>query len=724
MTSQDRARRRLQSFVAFALYFALAALLLDRGLIGHPGCYIGRESDPPQTMRFFNWWRFSLAHGLNPFFTDWVWAPLGINLAWTTFVPLPAWISILLQVTVGEPATYNIIVMLMLPLAASSAFLLCRRVTGAFWPSIPGGYIFGFSPYMLSQVLGHLVLIAVFPVPLIALIALKRLDDEISARRFAILLAALLTVQFVCSVELFATVTMVSGFALLLALALFDSNVRARIAGLIAPATAGYVMAGVVLSPYLFHLLARGFPHAPLWTPGNYSADLLAFLVPTETLMLGTARATTEITRTFQGDIYENGAYLGIAIILFVGVFWRRYWREPMEKFLTILFVVIVIAAMGPSLHIAGRQGIWMPWAIVEWLPLISIALPVRFMMYAFLIVAIMAAMWFAASSARPLTKSVAAAVILVSIAPNPHASFWVSSLDIPAFFTDRTYANELEPREIVLPLPWGQRGNTMYWQLQSGMYFRMAGGWTGISPFEFRRMPVVNYFYGSIDLPEAGDQLKAYIARFGVQAVIADPEEPNFDSFKRTLTSLGVAALNEKGVWIYKIARDSFAEYSKLPAAQVEARANALRFDTILEAAGKYLADGHDPSKLSALELKRLDLIPRDWLVDATPNAYFDWQIAPAPGGRVGIIIVGSYEGVRPLVDRYRATASEIDYPAPARWTPDSHAPLDVVKPLLVIFDRSHLAAAAHSLRDLPPPERTTPFVAGVLAGLGPSNP
>ncbi|MFZ0245633.1 MAG: hypothetical protein WAL68_08150, partial [Candidatus Binatus sp.] len=145
MTSPDCGRHRLQSFGAFALYFALAALLLDRGLIGHPGCYIGRDTDPPQTMWFFNWWRFSLAHGLNPFITDWIWAPLGINLAWTTFVPLPALISIPLQLTVGEPATYNIIVMLMPALAALAAFLLCRRVTGAFWPSVLGGYIFGFS---------------------------------------------------------------------------------------------------------------------------------------------------------------------------------------------------------------------------------------------------------------------------------------------------------------------------------------------------------------------------------------------------------------------------------------------------------------------------------------------------------------------------------------------------------------------------------------------------
>lgn len=703
------------------LYLFLSVLFFARGLIGHTSTYfIGRDTDPPQTMWFFNWWRFSLSHRLNPFFTDFVWAPLGVNLAWTAIVPLLAWISVPLQLTVGEPATYNLIVILALPLAAFSAFLLCQRVTGAFWPSVLGGYIFGFSPYMLGQALEHLVLIAVFPVPLIVLLAMKRLEGEISSRRFATLLAALLVIQFLCFPEIFATVTIVGGFAFLLTLALFDGDLRARLLTLIPPAAAGYVIAGAVLSPYLYYLLFRGFPHDSIWKPDNYSADLLAFLVPTETVMVGTTRAAATLSRTFQGHISENGAYLGVAIVVFVELFRRRYWREPVGKFLTTLLVVLAIAAMGPSLHIAGKPGIWLPWAIVGRLPILSIALPLRFMMYAFLVVAVMVSMWFSASSARPLTKWIAAAFILVSLAPNPHASFWASRLEIPAFFTEQTYATELQPREIILPLPWGQKGNSMYWQLQSGMYFRMAGGYTGeFEPFEFARMPVANYFYGGIDLPEAGDQLKAYLARFNVRAVIADPNEENFSSYKATLDSLGVAGVNEKGVWIYKISPDSLAPFATLPAAQVEARADALRFDAILEAAGKYLADGHDLQKLSALELKRLDLLPRDWLVDATPHAYFDWAIGAAPGGKVGIIIVGSYEGVRPLIERYRAVASEVDYSAPTRWTPDSHPRLDVIKPLLVTFDTAHLIDAAHSLQTSPPPERTTSFLAGVTAGL-----
>jgi hypothetical protein len=401
-------------------------------------------------------------------------------------------------------------------------------------------------------------------------------------------------------------------------------------------------------------------------------------------------------------------------MIVFIELFRRRYWRMPAGKFLTILFVVIMIAAVGPTLHIAGRESIWMPWALAGRLPLISIALPARLMMYAFLVVAVMVAMWFATSTARPLTKCAAAAAIILSIAPNPNASFWISKLDVPAFFTDGTYAKKLSPREIVLPLPWGQQGNSMYWQLQSDMYFRMAGGWTGLSPFEFTRTPVANYFYGGIDLPEAGDQLKAYLARFDVDSIVADPTEANFPFFQQTLASLNIAPAKDRGVWIYKIPHGAFASYRGLSGGKVEARANALRFYTILEAAAKYLTAGNDTAKISPLELKRMNLLPNDWQVDATPHAYTDWLIGPSRGGRVGIIIVGSYEGVKPLIDRYSATAAEIQYPAPTRWTPDSNPRRDAIKPLLIIFDSAGLTSAANDLRASPPPERTTPFIAG----------
>jgi hypothetical protein len=711
-----RKRGAFGGLAILGLYTVISLLYFARALPGHPGTfYIGRDEDPLISMWFLRWWRYTLDQRINPFFTDLLWAPRGFNLAWSAFVPFPAWIAIPIGRTFGEAAAYNILSIIAVPLAAFSAFLLCRHLTRSFWPSILGGYIFGFSPYMLSHMLGgHLNLTFAFPIPLAVLAGLRRIDGRISTRRFMLEIAALLVVQFLCGIELFATMTVFGGFALLMALFFFEAETRARLIRLIGPLAAAYAIAICVLSPYFYFLFARGSAGPQAWPADRFTGDLLNFFIPTEVNLFGTFGFARAITGKFSGDLYENCSYIGIPMIIVVEAYRRLKWRTPAGKFLIVMLAITVVASFGPALRVAGRSTLPMPGAILTTLPVISSALAARFAIYMSLVISVIAAVWFTDAPATRSTKFFAALSVGLFLAPNPVSSFWISRLDIPAFFDDRTYANELEPREIVLPLPFPYSGKSMYWQAHSDMYFRMAGGWTTTTPFEFVRMPVVRYFYGGIDLPEAGDQLKSYIARFGVRAIVADPNEPNFESFQRTVDSLGVVGLNEKGVWIYKIPRDSFAEYANLPPAQLEARADALRFDAILEAAAKYLAEGHDLSTISPLELQRLALLPRDWIVNAAPDAYTDWQIGPVPSGQVGIIIVGSYDGVRPLLERYQSIASAIDYPGPTRWTPDSHPRLDAIAPMLVVLDPAHLLAAAKSLHDTPPPERTTSFLLG----------
>ena len=58
--------------------------------------------------------------------------------------------------TAGPVAAYNVAAILMPALAATTAFLLCRHVTRSFWPSLAGGYLFGFSSYVLGHELAHL----------------------------------------------------------------------------------------------------------------------------------------------------------------------------------------------------------------------------------------------------------------------------------------------------------------------------------------------------------------------------------------------------------------------------------------------------------------------------------------------------------------------------------------------------------------------------------------
>jgi len=704
---------RYERTAAFVFFLALSILLFGRGLAGHlTTAYIGREADPPIYMWFMRWWRYALDHRVNPFLTDLLWAPLGFNLAWSAFIPLPAWVAIPIGCWFGEAAAYNILCLVALPLATLSAFLLCRRVTGAFWPSILGGYIFGFSPYTLGQMLGgHLNLILAFPVPLAALTGLRRLDGEISARRFTLEIAALLIVQFLCGIELFATMTVFGGFALLIAIVFFGGETRARLLGLIGSLAAAYAIAMIVVSPYLYYLFALGFPHGPIWSPGNFTADLLNFFIPTETNLLGAFGFARAITGTFGADIYENAAYIGIPLLIVIEAYWRAAWRTSAGSFLITMLAIAIVASLGPALRVGGSAIFPMPWAIVGRLPLISIALPVRFSVYTALLISLIAAIWLSSASVRSSTKNLTAALIVLFFAPNPSTSFWVSRLDPPAFFADRLYEKELSPREIILPLPFPHTGKSMYWQAQSDMYFRMAGGWTRNSPFEFVRMPIVDLFYGQTDLPEAGDQLKAYLARFDVTAIVADPSYERFDTLEPALASLGVAAEQSGGVLIYKIPPGKFAAYAKLTGAEIEARALALRFDTVLAATADYIAGGNDPLKLSAPELKRLNLLPPDWQIATAPNSVSSWSVGVLADKRIGIALWGSPQGVKPLLDRYLDKA-ELLYPAPSRWNPRSSPSEDQLAPILVIFDRAQVEAAARQLKSSPPPEMTTPFL------------
>jgi hypothetical protein len=252
-----------------------------------------------------------------------------------------------------------------------------------------------------------------------------------------------------------------------------------------------------------------------------------------------------------------------------------------------------------------------------------------------------------------------------------------------------------------------------MYWQAQTRMYFRMASGYTGPWPFEFERMPAGQFLFGAVDLPEAGDQLKAYLAHFGVQAVVADQHDPLFPVWRPVLETLGIPGSERDGFRIYNVPPEAFAAYRKLNPIYVETRAVSIRFDTILAAVAKYLEAGHDPAQLSAPALKQQGLLPADWMIDTARVAFWDWDTLSPDPGKIGIVVLGSYPVAKLLIDRYRAQAAEIFYPAPYRWTPDSKPPNDLVKPLLLIFDRAHLIAAAEQLKSSPPPELTRPFLA-----------
>lgn len=66
--------------------------VVGRGVAGHfTTRLVGKNlGDPDAHIWFLAWLPHALARGRNPVFTDAIWAPAGMNLSWTTWVPLEA----------------------------------------------------------------------------------------------------------------------------------------------------------------------------------------------------------------------------------------------------------------------------------------------------------------------------------------------------------------------------------------------------------------------------------------------------------------------------------------------------------------------------------------------------------------------------------------------------------------------------------------------------------
>src|SRR5437879_11551133 len=119
----------LRAAAAFAIYLALSIAFFGRGLAGHlTDHYFGRDTDPSLYIWALAYWPHVLARGVNPFHTGLVWAPVGVNVAAITSMPLISILAAPITKTIGPLATYNLVSIRLPALAAFSALLTCNCV--------------------------------------------------------------------------------------------------------------------------------------------------------------------------------------------------------------------------------------------------------------------------------------------------------------------------------------------------------------------------------------------------------------------------------------------------------------------------------------------------------------------------------------------------------------------------------------------------------------------
>jgi hypothetical protein len=472
-------RKLGRNALVLAGYAAVAFTYFGARLASHPGRdLLGHGRDPQIFVWSFAWWLHALETWQNPFYSHAIYAPDGINLVWATTVPGLSLLFTPLTALVGPSASYNVAEMLVPAVSAYTAYLLCRHLTHSLWASLVGGYLFGFSTYMLGQEQGHMHMTAIFLLPLIALAVVRYLRGEIDDRGVAWRLGVLFGLQFWLSTELLLTAALALVAGLVLAYLLVPAT-RPRLRAGWKPLLAASGIALVVAAPLAWYAV-KGFQGSSINEPKNFNGDLLNFLVPNHFVWIGGGHFTY-LSSVFAGNDAEQGAYLGIPTLVIIAWFALRARRSPVARYLLAALAVAFVVTLGTGLAIKGRIVAGLPWKYVAKLPLMNNVLPTRISLFVTLVAAVIVALWTAGRHgwARWLLPALA----VLAIAPDLGKAYWKVHPQRWAFFTQKQYKVCFPRNENVAIFPFGAWGDSTLWQAESGFYFRMPEGYLAPTP-------------------------------------------------------------------------------------------------------------------------------------------------------------------------------------------------------------------------------------------------
>jgi hypothetical protein len=463
-----------QAFGALGIYAVASVLLFGRDVVTNPADTVVGDSGPDKTLYMwsFVWWPWAVANGRNPLSTDLAWAPHGIEFGWMNAGAGLAALGAPITSAAGPVVTYNVLILVAPVAAATTAFLLARRVTNAFLPALVTGYAYGFSSYELGHLVGHLPLAFVALVPVAVHLALKRVSNELTRPRFVMLFALVLVGQFLIVPQLVFTLGLLAAAVLTLGALLFRDRQLWRLLGEIAGSS---TVAAALVSPFLVHAIAAGgIGDVPKRSPFSDSADVLNFVVPTRLTWVRPPFADDVSTR-FTSNAAEQGAYLGLPFLVLFALAVLSRPRRGTRLVLGGAFLVAAVLSLGPRVKFAGTVVGIAPWDGIARLPVLGSALPIRMTLYCTLAAAL--GVGLALADRGTAFRWALAATGVVMTLPNLSLGLWSSSVPRPAFFDHPAFRTYVRADDTVLVLPYGPAGWSMLWHAESEFSFRLVGG-------------------------------------------------------------------------------------------------------------------------------------------------------------------------------------------------------------------------------------------------------
>ncbi len=366
--SEHRARR---NHLLVFLLFAGLTLLMTWPVAARIGTHLAGGRDDLWVHQWTFWWvREALRQGLNPFFTTYLYVPVGAsltshNIAWLN---IALWLP--LQAVFGRVPAYNAVFLIAIFLNGFCMYFFAWRAIRSYGAAVVAGLIFGFWPYTLSHY-DHANMMVVFWVPLTLLFLLllfERGSDEPGRFQWALVLGTALSLAMIGITRwqlLLMSSPILVGYVLYLYLATPAAHGRTLLLELLAAAGIALAIMAPLAAPLVFDQFTRDFPEEVFLDEAIWGrTDLLAYFVPSIHNGIWQERVAPIYDNFVVNQFYTPFAGFTTLILSAVGVV--RRWRKSWIWLLLALFYFML--ALGPELVINGRSfpALPMPYRLVE----------------------------------------------------------------------------------------------------------------------------------------------------------------------------------------------------------------------------------------------------------------------------------------------------------------------------------------------------------------------
>ena len=555
--------------------YVLLALALTWPLVMHFGSHVPGNGvdDPPLTWNL--WWvQYALLRlGQNPFACDYLFYPLGINLAFYTLTVLNGLLSIPWQGLLGLVPASNLLLLSSFVLSGYGAFLLAdhllrregeraggERLAAAF----AAGLLYAFaSSKMAYAALGQWNIASSQWVPFYVLYLL-RMGEEPGRRRYPLLAALFLLFQA------YAELTYASFLVLFTVLWAIWQGVQCLRSGRpLRRLVLDLALVGAIfllgLAPVLAMMLPDMWLEGDIFVQGSgfadvFSADLLGFFVPTMYHpFLGSLVGRFDFDHSVGQHIYLGYSVLALAAVGLL--FWKRGATAPEERgpsarvgFWALSAFVFWLLTLGPSLRVNGQDtGLPLPFALLAQLPFFKgNRYPSRYSVMLVLSLAMLVAFGLAALGQRRRAGRRGAgwlALLLVGLMLFEHLSLPLplSDMRVPPVYRFLKAELPAEGTLLDLPLAWRngfrvtgtQHPIIMFSQYYQSLHQRpILGGNTSRNPplkFQyFTEAPVINTLIAletghqvGPDIVAGDRELAADVLRFfDIGAIVVHPAQ------------------------------------------------------------------------------------------------------------------------------------------------------------------------------------------------------